>query len=47
MMFQAAVCLEVRAEMYGHSIEMAMKYGRPKAREKGRAAEALDDMVGV
>jgi hypothetical protein len=41
------VSLEVRAEMSGHSIETAMKYGRPKAREKERVAEALDDMVGV
>jgi hypothetical protein len=28
-------------------IETTMKYGHPKAREKERAAEALDDMVGV
>jgi hypothetical protein len=33
--------------MSGHSIEMAMKYGCPKAREKERTAESLDDMVGV
>ena len=47
MLRQAGVSTEVRAEMSGHSIETAMKYGRPKAREKERAAEALDDMVGV
>ena len=35
------------AEISGHSIEMAMKYGRPKAREKERTADALDDMVSV
>jgi hypothetical protein len=28
-------------------IETAMKDGRPKAREKERAAEALDDMVSI
>ena len=42
MLRQAGVSTEVRAEMSGHSIETAMKYGRPKAREKERAAEALD-----
>jgi len=47
MLRQAGVSTEVRAEMSGHSIETAMKYGRPKAREKERAAESLDDMVGV
>jgi site-specific recombinase XerD len=47
MLRQAGVSTEVRAEMSGHSIETAMKYGRPKTREKERAAEALDDMVGV
>ena len=36
---------QVRAEMSGHSIEAAMKYGRPKAREKERAADALDEFV--
>jgi site-specific recombinase XerD len=45
MLRQAGVSTEVRAEMSGHSIETAMKYGRPKAREKERAAEALDEMV--
>jgi len=39
--------MEVMTEMSGHSIETAMKYGRPKSREKERVAEALDDMVGV
>jgi len=33
--------------MSGHSIETAMMYGRPKTREKERAAEALDEMVLV
>jgi hypothetical protein len=31
--------------MSGHSIETAMKYGRPKARDKERAVEALEEMV--
>jgi hypothetical protein len=31
--------------MSGHSVATAMKYGRPKVREKERAAEALDEMV--
>jgi site-specific recombinase XerD len=43
MLRQAGVSTEVRAEMSGHSIETAMKYGRPKTREKERAAEALDE----
>jgi hypothetical protein len=47
MLRQAGVSTEVRAEMSGHSIETAMKYGRPKAREKERAAEALDQMVAA
>ena len=41
------VSTEVRAEMSGHSIQTAMKYGRPKTREKERAAEALDEMVTI
>ena len=45
MLRQAGVSTEVRAEMSGHSIETAMKYGRPKTREKERAAEALDEMA--
>ena len=45
MLREAGVSTEVRAEMAGHSIETAMKYGRPTAREKERAAEALDEMV--
>ncbi len=45
MLRQAGVSVEVRAEMSGHSIETAMKYGRPKTREKARAAEALDGMA--
>ena len=47
MLRQAGVSTEVRAEMSGHSIETAMKYGRPKTREKERAAEALDEMAAV
>jgi site-specific recombinase XerD len=47
MLRQAGVSTEVRAEMSGHSIETAMKYGRPKAREKERAADALDEMVAA
>jgi integrase len=47
MLRQAGVSTEVRAEKSGHSSETAMKYGRTRAREKERAAEALDDMVGV
>jgi integrase len=38
MLRKAGVSVEVRAEMSGHSIETAMKYGSPKAREKERAA---------
>ena len=45
MLRQAGVSTEIRAEMSGHSIETAMKYGRPKTREKERAADALDAMV--
>jgi len=45
MLRQAGVSTEVRAEMSGHSVATAMKYGRPKTREKERAAEALDEMV--
>jgi hypothetical protein len=41
MLRQAGVSTEVRAEMSGHSIETAMNYGRPKAREKERAAGVL------
>ncbi|MGD0879870.1 MAG: tyrosine-type recombinase/integrase [Anaerolineales bacterium] len=42
MLRQAGVSTEIRAEMSGHSVATAMKYGRPKAREKGQAAELLD-----
>jgi integrase len=42
MLRQAGVSTEVRAEMSGHSIQTAMRYGRPKAREKERAVDALD-----
>ena len=45
MLRQAGVGVEVRAELSSHSIETAMKYGRPKTREKERAAEALDGMA--
>ncbi|HVM72057.1 MAG TPA: hypothetical protein VMT91_09870, partial [Anaerolineales bacterium] len=34
MLRQAGVSTEVRAELSSHSIERAMKHGRPKAREK-------------
>jgi len=47
MLRQAGVSVEVRAELSGHSIQTAMKYGRPKAREKEQAAEALDKMVAA
>jgi hypothetical protein len=47
MLRQAGVSLEVRAEMSGHSVATAMKYGRPKAREKERAAEALDEFTNI
>ena len=47
MLRQAGVSLEVRAEMPGHSVATAMKYGRPKAREKERAADLLDEMVAA
>lgn len=45
MLRQAGVSLEVRAEMSGHALQTAMRYGRPKTREKELAAEALDKMV--
>jgi len=45
MLRQAGVGVEVRAELSSHSIETTMKYGRPKTREKERAAEALDGMA--
>ena len=45
MLRQAGVSVEVRAELSGHSIQTAMKYGRPKAREKEQAAEALDEFA--
>jgi len=45
MLRQAGVSTEVRAEMSGHAIETAMKYGRPKTREKERAAEALEEFA--
>ena len=38
---------KVRAETSGHSIETAMNYDKPKAREEERAAQALEDMVDV
>lgn len=47
MLRQAGVDLEVRAEMAGHSMETAMKYGRPKQREKELAAEQLDNMAAA
>jgi integrase len=45
MLRQAGVSVEVRAEMSGHSIQTAMEYGRPKAREKQLAAVMLDEMA--
>lgn len=45
MLRQAGVSLEIRAEMSGHAIQTAMRYGRPKSREKEMAAEELDKMV--
>jgi len=39
------VSTEIRAEMSGHSIETAMKYGRPKTREKEHGAEALEEFA--
>lgn len=45
MLRQAGASLEVWAEMYGHSIQTAMKYGRQKVREMERAVETLDEMV--
>jgi integrase/recombinase XerC len=45
MLRQAGVSLEVRAEMSGHAVQTAMRYGRPKSREKELAAEELDKMV--
>jgi integrase len=45
MLRQTWVSTEVRVERSGHSIETAMKYGRPKVREKEWAAEALDEFA--
>jgi site-specific recombinase XerD len=45
MLRQAGVSVEVRAEMSGHAIQTAMRYGRPKTREKELAADELDKMV--
>lgn len=45
MLRQAGVSIEVRAELCGHSIQTAMRYGRPWALEKERAAAALDDFA--
>ena len=47
MLRQARVSTEVRAEMSGHSIDKAMRYGRPKTRKKEHAAETLDEMVAA
>jgi len=47
MVRQAGVSTEVRAEMSGHSIQTAMKYSHPKAREKERAAEAPDVFANI
>jgi site-specific recombinase XerD len=45
MLRQAGVSMEVRAELCGHSVQTAMRYGRPKAREKEMAIQALDGMA--
>lgn len=45
MLRQAGVSMEVRAELCGHSVQTAMRYGRPNAREKEMAIEALDRMA--
>jgi site-specific recombinase XerC len=45
MLRQAGVSLEIRAELSGHAVQTAMRYGRPKTREKELAAEQLDKMV--
>jgi len=47
MLRQAGVSINERAELSGHSIETAMKYGWPKAREKERAVESLDEMAAI
>jgi hypothetical protein len=47
MLRKAGVSIEVRAELSGHSIQTAMKYGSPKAREKEKAVEALEEMSTV
>jgi site-specific recombinase XerD len=45
MLRQAGISTEIRAELTGHSIQTAMKYGRPKREEKERAVKALDDLA--
>jgi len=45
MLRQAGISTEIRAELTGHSIQTAMKYGRPKREEKERAIKALDDFA--
>jgi site-specific recombinase XerD len=47
MLRKAGVSIEVRAELSGHSIQTAMRYGSPKAREKEKAVEALEEIITV
>jgi hypothetical protein len=42
---RAGVNIEVWAEMFSHSIQVAMKYGSSKAREKEKAAESLESFA--
>jgi hypothetical protein len=44
MLRQLGVSIEVRAELSGHSIQTAMKYGSPKAKEKEKAVALLEEM---
>lgn len=42
---EAGVSLDVCAEMSGNAVQTAMRYGRPKTREKELAAEELNKLV--
>jgi hypothetical protein len=44
---QVSASPEVREEMFCHSIETAMNYGRLKSREKESNFEVLDEKVVV
>ncbi len=47
MLRKRGVSLEVRAMLAGHSMETAMKYGKPRGQEMERAVELLDDAAAA